>query len=102
MWLVTASWTGNQSKVTVHWETGHELRLLGFNVYRIRNGIETKLNSEVIFPKNIGMALGTTYKFFDTHPGCGKAVYYRIEALGFGQTENIQTEPRFIRCDKSR
>lgn len=70
-------------KVRVEWETGNELNLIGFNVYRSnkRRGGYEKLNTELIPAQNIGQAQGAPYKFMDRKVQVGTKYFYKLELI---------------------
>jgi hypothetical protein len=72
-----------KGKVQVHWETGSELTIVGFNVQRSnkRNGAYKPLNAEQIAAQATGTPSGAKYKYQDKHVKKGKKYFYRVELI---------------------
>jgi hypothetical protein len=78
----------HQKTLELMWETGNEVDLIGFNVYRSRslNGEKEKLNSELILAKEPGQLDGAEYGFTqEVEPG--KRYYYWLEWVGIDGVE---------------
>lgn len=73
-------------RVELQWETGTELQMLGFNVWR-KTGKNAwkKINADLITATNAGMAAGAQYKFSDKAVKAGKKYSYKIEMVGANQ-----------------
>lgn len=77
----TTGKTGKQI-VKVKWETGSELNVVGFNVWRKVGRAKWKQwNAEMIAAKQVGQALGDTYRFSDKESKSGKTYRYKIEIV---------------------
>lgn len=72
--------------VKVKWETGTELIVLGFNVYRATklNGAYKLLTAEMIEPKSPGEIIGNKYTFTDKQVKRGKTYFYQLEVVKAG------------------
>ena len=71
-----------KNTVLLEWETGSELQILGFNVWkRTFSGEWTRLNSEPIPAKNPGEILGNTYLLRDLQVKSGKRYFYQLEVI---------------------
>jgi hypothetical protein len=72
--------------VKVKWETGTELAVVGFNVYRAAklNGTYKLLNVEMIDPKSPGQIVGNNYTYTDKRVKHGKTYYYKLEVIQAG------------------
>lgn len=68
------------SGVRVRWQTGHELALLGFNLYRQQRGKLVKLNRVLIPSVFGGTTSGHTYSWRDRSAPRGAATY-RLQAV---------------------
>lgn len=66
------------------WETGNELNILGFRVWRTgrQNGTFTQINPALIPPKNLGSENGAKYHFQDKTVQPGKRYFYKIQVVG--------------------
>lgn len=79
--------TNNVRRVNIKWETGTELNLVGFNVWRKNNkGEWKKLNQELIPTKNPGSLVGSKYTHKDAKIKAGKKYQYKIELVGIHGT----------------
>lgn len=69
--------------VVVKWETGMELNVIGFNVYRSakRDGAYKLVKPEIIAAKSPGEAIGNKYNLRDKHAKSGKTYFYKIEVV---------------------
>ncbi|MDL1895248.1 hypothetical protein FBQ82_03180 [Anaerolineae bacterium CFX7] len=101
-----AAWQAHLTKkqnVIVKWETGNELNLLGFNVWRKvgekgtgkqGNGKKPKwlkLNAAMIAAENVGQLGGARYTFTDRDVKPGKTYRYKLELVRpSGQSEFSQ------------
>jgi len=92
-----------KQNVVVKWETGNELNLLGFNVWRKvgekgtgkqGNGKKSKwlkLNAAMIAAENVGQLGGAHYTFTDRDVKPGKTYRYKLELVRpSGQSEFSQ------------
>lgn len=69
--------------VRVRWETGSELNVVGFSVYRRTGNTKkwTRLNAEMIPAKNVGQIQGDKYSFTDKKIKGGKIYRYKLELV---------------------
>jgi hypothetical protein len=69
--------------VELVWNTGNEISLAGFNVWRSLNSDTgySKLNSDLIPAKNPGAVIGNAYSFTDEGATAGAKHYYKLEAV---------------------
>jgi hypothetical protein len=65
----------------LRWTTGSESNLLGFNVWRFRNGKGVKVNRTLIRAKRAGEPKGASYSFPDTRPGATRGLSYRLQLV---------------------
>lgn len=74
----------NQARL--NWETGTELNLLGFNVWRGDSAVSTyqKVNSALIAAKSPGTITGNEYAFVDAGVKAGKTYLYKLEVVKAG------------------
>jgi hypothetical protein len=70
-----------RSGATLRWTTGAESNLLGFNVWRYRNGKAVKVNRALIRAKRSGQAAGASYGFVDAHTGARRGLSYRLQLV---------------------
>jgi hypothetical protein len=63
------------------WTTGSESNLLGFNVWRFRNGKGVKVNRTLVEAKRSGEPTGASYTFLDSHPGARQGLTYRLQLV---------------------
>lgn len=79
--LINFSSDGKAKGIVLRWETGTEIQVLGFNVWRSqkRNGKFAIVNKNLIPAKNVGQVLGATYRFTDKKAKAGKTYFYKIE-----------------------
>ena len=63
------------------WTTGTETNLLGFNVWRYRNGKGVEVNGTLIRAKRSGEPNGASYSFLDKHPGARRGLTYRLQLV---------------------
>jgi hypothetical protein len=66
---------------TLRWTTGSESSLLGFNVWRFRNGKGVKVNRTLIRAKRSGEPAGASYSFVDAKPGARRGLSYRLQLV---------------------
>lgn len=72
-----------KSNVKVKWETGSELSVLGFNLYRQTAGKKwVRLNTNLIPANNTGKVSGAAYKYADNKVQSGKTYRYKLEVVG--------------------
>ena len=70
--------------VLLRWQTGYEVRNLGFNIYRDARGVRTRINQRIIAGSALVAGLrtpltaGQSYEWWDPSPP-GKGVEYSIE-----------------------
>ncbi len=87
----------NANQVRVTWETGSELNLLGFNLYRAaENADEIPLNAALIPAQHVGTIAGAQYEFLDDTANANTAYRYRLElarADGTTTSETISYTP---------
>jgi hypothetical protein len=78
--LVSFTATGEDNAVKVAWQTEHEYRNMGFNLYRSDSptGPFVKLNDKLIPGANFA-GLGKKYEYTDTDVTKGELYYYRLE-----------------------
>lgn len=77
-------------RVLVKWETGSELDIVGFNIWRAgkRNGEFVKVNGALQAAKATGQVAGAKYSFRDKKAMPAIKYWYRLEvALASGQSE---------------
>jgi hypothetical protein len=71
--------------VVIEWETGSELAIVGFNVWRRRGASGPHaLNEGMILAQNPGDVLGSAYLLKDRAVSPGKTYYYQLEVIGAG------------------
>ncbi len=70
-------------KISLTWETGSEVNLLGFNLYRGTSlvGVYRQLNESLIESQLPGMPVGTRYTWVDRDVEPGVPYYYKLEQL---------------------
>lgn len=69
--------------VQIRWETGSEMLILGFNVWkRAGQGEWNQLNDEMIPAKNIGEVIGNAYAITDKQVKIGKSYSYQLQVIG--------------------
>lgn len=74
-------------RVNLKWETGSELNVVGFNVWRKRgNGQWIMLNAKLIAAQNLGGIAGAQYAFADTQTQAAKTYRYKLELVRVGGT----------------
>jgi hypothetical protein len=72
-----AATQNNNNEVTLHWQTGHEVRNLGYYVYREQNGQRTRITpsivagSALIAGRNTVMTAGMSYTWYDQPQATG-------------------------------
>ncbi len=76
------------AKIRLDWETGTELDIIGFNVWRSekRGGDYSMVNGKLIPAKNVGQVGGAAYTFRDKTTQAGKTYFYKIEIVSATQT----------------
>lgn len=68
--------------VLLHWETGSEMSILGFNVWkRAGKGEWQKLNADMIPALSTGQVVGNAYQLRDRAVKRGKAYFYQLEVV---------------------
>jgi hypothetical protein len=83
----------NNNEVTLHWQTGHEVRNLGYYVYREQNGQRTLITpsivagSALIAGRNTVMTAGMSYTWYDQPQASG--VTYWIEDVDLDGTRTL-------------
>lgn len=83
--------------VKVTWQTGSELQITGFNVWRqTGTGKWKHLNAEIISAKHMGGIRGAAYRFRDKSANTGKVYRYKLEIL------NASGEPEWSDVVKVR
>ncbi|MGD2187352.1 MAG: C25 family cysteine peptidase, partial [Desulfobacterales bacterium] len=80
--LISFSATGDTNDVRVEWETGHEIRNLGFNLYRSTSaaGPFIQLNDHII-PGLEYSVKGKSYAYTDSTVIPGTLYYYQLEDI---------------------
>ena len=89
--LATFSGEAHPGSVQLEWETGHEVGLLGFNLYRAETpgGVRDKLNQSLIQAQTPGSLSGNAYQYQDGAVEAGETYYYWIElVMQDGSQEN--------------
>ena len=77
-----AKFAPNKNFVRVKWETGNELNVVGFNVWRKVGKGEWKLhNKEMITAKHVGSIEGAKYAVAHKKVKPGKTYQYKIEIV---------------------
>lgn len=80
------------TQVRVTWETGTELNLLGFNLYRApENADEIQLNADLMPAQNVGNIAGAQYEFLDAAVAANTAYRYRLELMRADGTTTSET-----------
>lgn len=74
--------------VFVTWRTGVETSLLGFNLYRVWDGRQVKLNPALIPAVFGGTPAGHEYTFLDRSARHGLTYTYRLQAVGVNGARN--------------
>ncbi len=68
--------------VLLNWNTGTEMQILGFNLWKQVGKGEWKLmNAEMIAAKNPGELIGNAYAFTDKKVTVGKKYSYKLEVV---------------------
>ncbi len=69
--------------VSIEWETGTELTIVGFNVWRStkRNGAYKLVNNNLILANAAGQAQGAQYTLLDKRVKAGKTYFYKIQVV---------------------
>lgn len=70
-----------KKQVKLAWQTGTELNVLGFNVWRsrTRNGTYEQLNATLIPAQAMGSVIGNRYTFQDKRTTGGNVYFYKLE-----------------------
>ncbi len=72
----------NAKAITVKWETGAEMNMLGFNVWRKVDDKEWRVvNKELIAAQQMGSVNGASYTFKDANIKPGKTYRYKLELV---------------------
>ena len=73
-----------KKNVSVTWETGTELVVTGFNIWRgtKQNGKYKLVNLEMIAAQNVGTVHGQRYTFQDKTSKAAKTYFYKLQVLG--------------------
>ncbi len=75
-------WNASKRSVIVRWQTGTELNVIGFNVWRrVGQGKWRKLNAMPIDAENPGGISGARYSYRDDGAKPGKKHWYKVELL---------------------
>jgi hypothetical protein len=87
--LVDFSATSLPEGIQLDWQTGQEVDLLGFNLYRAEalDGPREMLNPELIPAINPGDLRGNAYQYLDATAVAGKTYYYWVEWVGNNGSE---------------
>ena len=73
---------GTDYNVRVVWNTGVELNVYGFNLYRKTKGSEWEVvNPEVITAKRMGQVIGDKYTYIDRSVSKPNRYTYKLEVL---------------------
>mgnify|MGYP000120732405 FL=1 len=72
-----------RGKAKVNWETGSEIVVVGFHVWRAnkKNGKYTQVNAELIDAENPGGISGWSYTFTDKKLIAGKTYFYKLQVV---------------------
>jgi hypothetical protein len=89
----------NKSVVRLRWQTGNEVAVLGFNVWRKTfkkggKGQWRTLNRELILAKHPGTLQGDAYVFADKNPDANKKNSYKLEIVhadGTSEWSDVKT-----------
>jgi hypothetical protein len=86
--LSTFEAKSSKKQVKLNWETGSELSVLGFNVWRsnARNGKYKLVNPKLVSAKDAGNVYGNRYGFQDKTTSSGKVYFYKLEVVGVNGT----------------
>ena len=81
--LVAFSAEPKPDKVLLSWETGNELNIVRFNVWRStkRNGNYAQVNVKDLVAQHVGTVKGDVYEFRDKTVKAGKTYFYKIEVV---------------------
>jgi len=88
-----------QQTIKLKWETGNELDVVGFNVWRKQGKAKWKqMNAELIAAKNAGQVTGAPYTFADKGVKQGKKYQYKVQVIKANGTsewsESVSVRPR--------
>jgi hypothetical protein len=77
--------------IQLNWETGNEIDLVGFNLFRSEtpDGLLLNINPELIPGINPGQLQGNPYQYLDIMVDKGQSYYYWLEWTGNIDTEKI-------------
>ena len=68
--------------VLLNWNTGTEMQILGFNLWKqTGKGEWTRINAEIIAAKNPGELIGNAYAYTDKTVKVGKKYSYKLEVI---------------------
>lgn len=67
--------------ISLRWRTAQETGLLGFDVYRLADGVETRVNNRLVSAKDSGAGRGTSYVLRDRAIQREARYRYRLEAV---------------------
>jgi hypothetical protein len=71
----------DKTRAVLRWSSGTESSLLGFNVWRYRNGKGVKVNRTLVRAKRSGEPAGASYSFVDARPGARRGLSYRLQLV---------------------
>ena len=93
-----ARFRAKQERVNVKWQTGTELNILGFNLYRAvgKTGTYKQLNAELIPAKNLGQVLGASYILRDTQVKAGKTYFYKLQVVYADGAREMSSRVRVV------
>jgi hypothetical protein len=88
--LVDFTVTSLPQGIQLGWQTAQETDLVGFNLYRAESpdGLQMKVNLQLIPAINPGQLRGNNYLYLDATPVAGKTYYYWVEWVGKGSSES--------------
>jgi hypothetical protein len=71
----------SKAGATLHWRTGSETGILGFNVWRYRGAKGVKVNRTLIRAKRSGEPAGASYRFVDRAAPVKRGLTYRLQLV---------------------
>lgn len=78
-----ARYNAKQDLVRVKWQTGVELDIVGFNVFRAtkKDGVYKQLNADLIPSKYAGQVVGARYSLRDAKAKSDKTYFYKLQVV---------------------